>query len=168
MDPTDDGQPQQTQQTQQTQLAPTTTDASTKIANAWKYYKKKLIKPAIETVGMTEKIDSDGNNWPGTYAGDVAAAIPILAAIGIIGGGVAATRRRSKKSKTVKSMSDTFQSGLSTLKSLQSLSFGRKRKSRRKSHKRSHKRSRVRKFGRRSHKRKSHKRKSHKRKYHKR
>ena len=132
----------------------TTTDTSAKIANAWKYYKKMLIKPAIETVGMTEKIDSDGNNLPGTYAGDIAAAIPILAAIGIIGGGVASTRRRSKKSKTVKSMSDTFQSGLSTLKSLQSLSFGRKRKSRR----RSHKRSRVRKFGRRSHKRKSHKR----------
>jgi hypothetical protein len=128
-------------------------DTSVNITNGWRWYKK-FVKTGFDAVGLKDKIQDNGDDVEGTYhMGDIAAAIPILATVGIIGG--VAARRRSKKSKTVKSMSDTFQSGLSTLKSLQSLSFGRKRKSRRKSHKRSH----VRKFG----KRKSHKRKSHKR-----
>ncbi len=129
--------------------SPTTNNS---LMTGWRYYKK-FIKTGFDAVGLGDKIQDNGDDTEGTYhMGDVAAAIPILATIVTIGG--VAARGRSKKSKTMKSMSDTFQSGLSTLKSL---SFGRKRKSRR----RSHKRSRVRKFGRRS--RRSHKRKSRKR-----
>ncbi len=123
-----------------TDATPAATPAPVPVDSWWKYYKKNLIRPMLKPIldgfgGEAKQDPTTGEEVRNPYMVEdvVGAAIP-LAIIATVGG--VAARRRSKKSKTVKSMSDTFQSGISTLKSLQSLSFGRKRRSRRRSHKR--------------------------------
>ncbi len=111
----------------------------------WIQYRKFIrnaTRPVLKKMGLIDDLpfDDEGNNR--YHIEDVIGVGLPLAAISIIGG---VASRRSKKRKTMRSISKTFESGMSSLKSL---AFGKQRRSKR-SNKRKAKRSNRRKSNRR-------------------
>jgi hypothetical protein len=125
---------------------PTTDETASSIGKFFTSYKKSMIRPAYnklaKSTGLFSEADEDANKDPIPET-VIAIALPV-AAIGVAAAVTNAIikKRRNRKTSLAKDVKDSIRSGMSSLKSLNPLSFGKRKSRKSKPHMRKSRKSR--------------------------